>query len=100
MVLEYAGSTVYPVGELKHVTGWKEFSGIVEEQDGHYFVAVFGPAFAGKLITCQNKDGKTFQATDRVWVLRVADKTAIFTFTVDGAVQAVLDFSKITLKED
>ena len=99
MVLEYDGLTVRPVGELKHVTDWKEFSSVADEQEGYYFAVVLGPAFSGKPVTVQKEGGEPRTYTDRVWVLRVPDKSTTYTFSADGAVQFIVDFSKITMKE-
>lgn len=81
-------------GSLKHVTEWTQFSGVKDEQEGHYFPLSLDKRYAGKAITCTGSTTRT--AVDTEWVLRV-DKCKKFAFACDGEVILTLDFSKAAL---
>lgn len=93
------GVNVSVSGDVKHITGWTEFNPTVSaEQEGNYFPITLSAAYSGKPITVQRNDAAPKTAVDRNWILRIPSKETTFTFSVEGEVIFVLNFSNAELK--
>lgn len=85
-------------GNLRHISGWEEFSSIEEEQSGHY-LSLFIPRPEGTTSVKVQKDageGKTI--TSEVIVARVEESTQTLKVTITtgtGNLTRTLDLSEL-----
>lgn len=83
-------------GELKKLESWVEFDPAVS--NGHFFPATLSAAYNGVPITVQKGDSvKTL--IDRNWIVLIENKDVPVTFSADGKVFLIFDFSGATLAE-
>ena len=98
VAIAWTGTAGKVSGTLYNVTEFTGFSGVVDEQSGHYFAFELDAQYEGEDVTVTG--ARRASARSRLWVVRVDELyegTKTLTVEVGGRVIFTLDFTPATL---
>lgn len=91
------GSTV---GTFPYVTEYEQFSGVKDEQEGHYLVVDLGEQYNDQEIGVKRNDQEApKKKTDTQWVFRIPSNETTFEITANDTPVLTLSFKGATLKQ-